>query len=232
MTTTATPTRTDNGHARPGLRLAPPPARRRPALVVLALLLVVAGALGTASAVSRAGHRVSVLALAREVPEGAQLTAADLTTVDVASSGLASIPASAAASVIGERATVPLLAGTLLTRSALATGPALAPGEEVVGVALRSGQLPAEGLSVGDHVSVVLTAAPGQAAPSGSASSPGAAGSVLVPDAIVYAAATPGPSAGSNAAEVVSLAVADTVAGTLAAAGVAGQVALVLEPGP
>ena len=229
---TATPTRTDNGHARTTLRLTPPPTRRRPALLVLALLLVVAGALGTASAVSRAGHRVAVLVLSRDVPEGAVITSADLTTADVSSSGLASIPASAAATVVGERATVALLAGTLLTHSALASGPALAPGEEVVGLALRSGQLPAEGLAVGDHVSVILTAAPGQAAPSGPATSGAGPGSVLVPDAVVYAIAAPGPSSGSNAAQVVSVEVPATLAGTLAAAGVAGQVALVLEAAP
>lgn len=228
MTTATAPTVGENGRARPLLRLAPAATRRRPALVALAVLLVVVGALGATSAVSRAGHRLPILVLARDVPEGATVTASDLTTVDVAASGLASLPASAAGSVVGQRAALPLLAGTVLTRSALTVGPALLPGQEVVGLALRAGQLPAEGLSVGDQVSVILTAAPGQsAAPSGTGGA-GAPGSVLVPDAVVYATAAPG----SAASVVVSLVVPATLAGPLAAAGVAGEVALVLEPGP
>lgn len=229
---TTTTIRTGNGQGRPALRVAPAPRRRRPALVVLAVLLIVAGALGTAGAVNRAGHRVAVLVLARDVPEGAAIAAADLSTVDVSASGLSDIPAAAASTVVGERAAVPLVAGTLLTRQALQAGPALGPGEEVVGLALRAGQLPAEGLSVGDHVSVVLTSAPGQAAPAAPAGAVGAPGSVLVPDAVVYATAAPGPASGSSAAEIVSLAVPSALAGTLAAAGVAGQVALLLEPAP
>lgn len=232
MATTTTTIRTDNGQARPALRVAPAPTRRRPALVVLAVLLIVAGALGTASAVNRAGHRVAVLVLARDVPEGAAITAADLSTVDVSASGLSDIPATAASTVVGERASVPMVAGTLLTRQALQAGPALGPGEEVVGLALRAGQLPAEGLLVGDHVSVVLTSAPGQAAPAGPGASAGAPGSVLVADAVVYATAAPGPASGSSAAEIVSLAVPSALAGTLASFAVAGQVALVLEPTP
>lgn len=232
MTTATAPKVTDNGRAGVPLRLAPAASRRRPALAILAVLLVVVGALGTASAVSSAGHRAPVLVLARDVPEGAILTAGDLTTVDVAASGLASIPAGAAASVVGQRAAVPLLAGSVLTRSALTSGPALLPGQDVVGLSLRAGQLPAEGLSVGDHVSVVLTAAAGQStAAAGSADGAASPGSVLVPDAVVYATSAPGAASGSSAAEDVSLVVPTTLAGPLAAAGVAGQVALVLEPG-
>lgn len=232
MTTATAPTLRENGRVRPPLRLAPAATRRRPALAALAVLLVVVGALGATSAVSRAGHRLPILVLARDVPEGATVTASDLTTVDVAASGLASLPASAAGSVVGQRAALPLLAGTVLTRSALTVGPALLPGQEVVGLALRPGQLPAEGLSVGDQVSVILTTAPGQSAPSATtAGGTGAPGSVLVPDAVVYATAVPGAAAGSGASVVMSLVVPATLAGPLAAAAVAGEVALVLEPG-
>src|SRR4051795_12550087 len=58
--------------------LPPPRRRRRPALLALALAMVVLGALGAAYLATSLGQTSSVIAVAREVPWGQTITAADL----------------------------------------------------------------------------------------------------------------------------------------------------------
>src|SRR4051794_17009108 len=58
--------------------------RRRPAVMVAAVMLAAAGAGIAATTAIAAGHRVPVLALARDVPMGAVLTADDLRVARVA----------------------------------------------------------------------------------------------------------------------------------------------------
>src|SRR3954451_22143046 len=58
--------------------LPPPRRRRRPALLALAVTMVILGALGAAYLATSLGRTSSVIAVAREVPWGQTLTAADL----------------------------------------------------------------------------------------------------------------------------------------------------------
>ncbi len=58
--------------------LPPPRRRRRPALLALAVAMVVLGALGAAYLASSLGQTSSVIAVARPVPWGETITAADL----------------------------------------------------------------------------------------------------------------------------------------------------------
>ena len=58
-------------------------SRRRPWLMVAGGILAILGALGALWLVSSAGDRVSVVALARDVPYGAVMTEADLQVVNV-----------------------------------------------------------------------------------------------------------------------------------------------------
>src|SRR4051795_9692438 len=58
--------------------LPPPRRRRRPALLALALAMVVLGALGAAYLATSLGQTSPVIAVAREVPWGTTITAADL----------------------------------------------------------------------------------------------------------------------------------------------------------
>src|SRR5688572_7115249 len=66
----------------PGLPRAPvlpPPCRqRRPALLALAVSMVALGALGATYLATSLGQTTAVIAIAREVPWGQTLTAADL----------------------------------------------------------------------------------------------------------------------------------------------------------
>ena len=73
--------------------LRPPRPRRRPGLLALGVALVAVGALAAAWLVSTSSSRVAVLVAARDVPYGAVLTDADLSSVEVAgTSGVAVIP--------------------------------------------------------------------------------------------------------------------------------------------
>ena len=60
-----------------------PRGRRRPGLLVAGLAMVAVGALAAIWLVSASGHRVQVVMLAHDVPYGAVLTRADLTTTAV-----------------------------------------------------------------------------------------------------------------------------------------------------
>src|SRR3954447_5172723 len=86
--------------------------RRRPAVLVVAVMLAAAGAGIAATTAIAAGHRVPVLALARDVPMGATLTAADLRVAHVATDpALQPIGADARGQVVGRHATTSLTAG-------------------------------------------------------------------------------------------------------------------------
>jgi hypothetical protein len=205
------------------LRLAPS-RQRRPGLVVAGALLTVACGFAGAVAYLHAGSRTEVLALAQPVAQGQSITASDLQAASIsASSPLRPIPASDEAQIIGRRATVPLVAGSLLTQAELSAGPSIPSGQAVVGVALKAGQLPAAGLQPGDPVMVVLTP------PSGASIQPGAAAnSVLVPNALVTA--NQPPPANSSYVTLVSVQVPANLAASLTSAAAAGQVSLALLP--
>jgi hypothetical protein len=149
--------------AAPDMRLDPVGSRRRPALAVGSIALVVACLAVFVSVYLKAGSQVSVLAVARTVPQGQILTANDLTTVRVSvGSRIETVSAADAASVVGHRAAELLEPDTLLTTDELVTSFAPPAGESVVGVALKDGQLPASGVAPGETVEVILTGLPGE----------------------------------------------------------------------
>lgn len=140
--------------------VAPPPpvvpTRRRPLLVALGVLLVALGALATWWLLDRAGDRVSVLAVVREVPYGAVVTEGDLAVTAVSvDPSVPIVPASERDSVVGAIAATRLLPGSLLSpASVMAVAPPSA-GEVLVGVAVGSSRMPATGLREGDRIAVV-----------------------------------------------------------------------------
>jgi hypothetical protein len=98
------------------------------------------------------------LALSRDVPVGAQLTAADLMTVHLnPASGLKPVPTGRTSAVVGQYASVALLSGTLLTEASLVDKPFPAAGEQVVGLSLKPGQMPSTPLRPGSQVLLVAT---------------------------------------------------------------------------
>ena len=124
--------------AAPELRVGPPARERRPALAVAAVMLILVSAAVVATLLVRAGDRTEVLAVARTVPVGRQVTVSDLKRARISSDpGLHTIPVSAAADVVGKVAATTLVPGTLLTPEQL--GPSELPGrgQAIVGLDLK-----------------------------------------------------------------------------------------------
>lgn len=132
--------------------------RMRPGLLGLAVLLVALGGLGSAFAVTSVRATGSYLAVARPVAVGTALTADDLTRVQVAGGqGLSPVRSGDLNRVIGKRAAVTLVPGTLLTMRQLTDKPLLGPGQQQVAVGLKTSQVPARTLHPGDRVLLIST---------------------------------------------------------------------------
>src|SRR5918997_2924881 len=152
-----------NGSSRTAA-LPPPRRRRRPALLALALAMVVLGALGAAYLATSLGQTTPVIAVAREVPWGQPVTAADFVEARVsADPALAPIPYAERDQVIGLVAATTLTPGSLLTREALTGQPLPPPGQQLVGVGVSAVQLPTTPLRPGDDVLLVPVAGSGGA---------------------------------------------------------------------
>jgi SAF domain len=143
------------------LRLATRRRRRgtRVAAGVATVLVCLFGFLAASSAVL-GRHTTRVLALARPVPAGAVLTAADLAVVAMPPApGVVTVSASAQAQVAGRTAAVPLAAGTLLTGADLGAGRFPPAGKAVLALSLKTGAFP-PGLQPGARVAVLPGATP------------------------------------------------------------------------
>ncbi|EXG80716.1 SAF domain-containing protein [Cryptosporangium arvum] len=127
----------------------------------LAVALVAIGGLLAAFAFYAATRTGDFLAVARPVAAGATITEADLAVVQVNSAaGLTPLAASQRGSVVGKRAKVSLVPGTLLTADQLTDTELVGPGQQQVGVGLKPEQMPASQLRPGDKVRLVALAAP------------------------------------------------------------------------
>jgi len=229
--------------------IRPPSGRRdrRAVTLVASIALVAASVAAFTSLYGSADRKTPAVVLVRPVAQGDVLTGADLGEVDVAvAPGVGVLPFGDVGAVVGRRAATALPAGSLLSTADLSDGPAIAPGDAVVGLALKDGAYPASGLSAGDQVLVVETAAPGASVGSlsGASTDPtvtpagtagvtvtgpsGADTGVLVPRASVFGVTAPGAASSSGATLLVSIEVPAGVAAQVATAAVAGQVGLVL----
>ena len=98
------------------------------------------------------------------VAVGEVIDRSDLSTVDVAGD-ITAIAGANLDSVVGQRAAVALLPDTVLQRSMVTDVDPTPAGMVQVGVAVKGGQIPADGLTPGDTVQVLrLPAAGGDAA--------------------------------------------------------------------
>jgi len=199
---------------------ATPRPRVRPRMAIVGVAIVVVFALLGLLVFAASGRHRAVLVLARTVPAGAVLTAGDLRVEQLSGAvSTAALPASAEASLLGERATTTLLAGSTLVAGAAARTPLVAPGETVVAVALGTSVPAPTGMTTGSTVSVVALGASNSGAHLPSPGSLLATGTVVGIDATTTSAAT---------SEVVSLAVPANQAPLVALAAANGGVGLVL----
>jgi hypothetical protein len=228
MTRTQPPRTSTPGRAASLNGSPPPPAltplrrRRRPALLALAVAMVVLGALGAAYLATSLGQTSPVIAIAREVPWGQQITAADLVQARVAGDpALAPIPYGERDQVIGMVAATTLTPGSLLTRDALTEQPLPPPGQQLVGVGVSTTQLPATSLRPGDDVLLVPVAG------SGVAGTPDAVGKPGTVEATVVRSGSPG----TDGLRVVDVLVDAAEGPDVAARAAAGLVAIVVVAG-
>ncbi len=215
MTTPVT-TPTLNGSGRVGsgpAGTALPTRQRRTGMVALLVALMVGlGAVG-ASLYASAGSKVAVVLVIRTVPAGQIIQRSDLTTVPV-SGPVVAFGANRLSGLVGQRAAVTLQPNMFLQRSMVTSGDTLTAGQAEVGVAVRSGQIPADGLTPGDVVQVVqLPTKEG----TGTAQ-------ILVARAVVFSGRPDPAVSGGTLLTVIVPASASTA---VAAASSAGQVALV-----
>ena len=200
-------------------QIAPQGRSRNVPWMVMGTLLVVGGALLFALLASQLADRQPVLALARSVPAGQVIRAADLKVVRISVDGeLLGMPSAERGAVIGRPAARDLARDTLLTRDDVGAGSGLSQGKAIVGLGLKSGQLPSQDLASGARVVILDT---GEATGGGS-TAPKALAEGRVTE--VKKEAT-GASAGTV---VVSVVVDESDAPAVAAANAGGRVALVL----
>jgi hypothetical protein len=146
--------------------------RRRVSLprVLLGAVLVLGFALAGAVVANRVDTRVPVLAAAHNIAAGQTISDADLTVVRIAAeSGVATLPDTQRATVLGRTAAMPVAAGTLLQPALLGDVAWPPAGQSVIAVGVKPGHAPA-GLTAGSHVTVLIvptTNAPGTATSSG-----------------------------------------------------------------
>jgi hypothetical protein len=136
---------------------------RRPARAAIGAVLVVVFALVGALALAGVDHRRPVLVVTRQVEAGQPVAAADVGVARVAGNGLATLPASAEASVVGRVAATRLLPGMAVVRAELGDARPPDPTKVELPLTLKAGEFP-PGLRVGDRVLVVATVADGVAA--------------------------------------------------------------------
>ena len=208
-----------------------PTARRerKPALAAFALLLIIGGALAAGLLVVQSGKRVAAIEITQQVGAGQRIPSGAMQQVQVASgTGLDYVPWAEASQVMRFYAATTIPPGTLLTGAMVARVSGVATGRDIVGLALKDGQLPAQ-LQAGDHIGIYAVS--GQAG--GGAGCPGTGGAALTGDAVVVGVLTPGNGslAGSaSGATDVTVAVSPADAGAVACDAAAGNVAVVVLP--
>ncbi|MFK3984469.1 SAF domain-containing protein [Micromonospora sp. NPDC050397] len=136
----------------------------------MAVALMAVCALGAVALFGYVSRTQPYLAVARDVPVGAQITAADLVTVHLnPDPGIAPVSSNRVQSVVGKYTSVALLPGTLVNAGALVDKPFPAPGDQVVGLSLKAGQMPSTPLRPGANVLLVSTEEAAQDKPAAAA---------------------------------------------------------------
>ncbi len=148
----------DQSPSKPGAqprKLPVSPRERKPALAALAVLLIIGGAMLTVTLVLRSGDRVSAIQISQRVGAGQPIPLSALKEVQIAEDGPAFVYWSAAQNMTSYYAAVDLVPGTLLNQNMIADSSAeLVPGKAVVGLSLKSGQVPPN-LQAGQRVQVI-----------------------------------------------------------------------------
>ncbi|MFE2991474.1 SAF domain-containing protein [Streptomyces sp. NPDC059262] len=132
--------------------------RRRPGMLAVAVACIAACAVGNYWYWTQNGQRQPVLELARDVPAGSVIKDGDLREASVAlDPSMKVIGVQQRDDVVGMRAVSTLPSGALLHPRQVTRKTLVNAGEQLVGIALKPGQLPDSALRPGDTVQVVFT---------------------------------------------------------------------------
>jgi len=189
----------------------------------------VGGALAAAFLVIQSGKRVAAIEVSQRVTVGQRIPLSALQEVQVSSdTGLNYVPWAQASQVTRFYAATTLPPGTLLTSAMVAQGSNITAGRDILGLALKDGQWPAQ-LQAGDHVAIYAVS--GQN--STTAGCPGTGGAAVASDAIVmFVSSQDGNGVPQGGTTDVTVAVNTANAGAVACNAAAGNVAVVVLPAP
>lgn len=195
----------------------PVKSRRRPALIALGVALAILGGLGSFYYATTLSNSVTVLQSNDGIARGEEITAADLTTLEITDGqGTGAFTPEQSGEVVGKIASVDIPAGTLITADTVGEGLAIEEGQSIVGVALTAAQMPSFPLSAGDSVRIVSTpVAQGEPPASTPESFPATVFTTRFDEA--------------TAQWIVDLVVPESAASDIAARSATGRVALVVD---
>ena len=205
---------------RMGERLPTRPRLRGQAL--LGGMLILLCALIAAFVFVRAGDRVSVVTVNKDVAVGQELTSSDLASTQVAGVDN-SILYNNRDELIGKITTVGLVSGQILSAPMVTADPVPGPGKSLAGLSLTKSQIPGTGVEAGDIVRLVKVSNPETVTGEVGAATP------LVPAARVYAVQRPDGNAGESTTSV-AVVIPQGNADAVASAAAAGQVAVLKMP--
>lgn len=167
----STPSATGSGSAmgwKPSRRVG----QKRPAALALAAALAIAGGLATYAGFSNNSDLREVVVVNTEVARGEVLEAGDLTTMTVSGGSATGVSAEEASSLVGMVAVSDLQPGAMVLASGVASSLPVAEDTSVVGVGVKSAQLPTRSLRAGDTVRVINVPVPGAATAAGESAAP------------------------------------------------------------
>lgn len=194
----------------------PKKLRRGPLMILVSAGLVLVGAVLGVGVWLLSSSSVEVVAARAAIDRGAVIAATNLEVTRVTvDPSVPVVPASELRGLVGKRAASDIAAGTLLSPTQATDALPPGTGESVVGVALVTGQLPAEPLRPGDHVRLVQT--------------PAAQGDVPATQVTIDAEVQSVTPAADGQTTVVDLLVPESRAAEVAARAATGRVALVLD---
>ena len=204
----------------PALKLQQPGRSRRPLMLALMVVLMVVSALAAWFFVQKSTERVAVVGVARDVAWGQPVQMSDLVAVElVPDPSLNPISWDQRSTLVGQLAATDLQAGTLLTARSVTDVEIPSTGQALVGIQVKSGQVPVTPLSPQDRV--LLVPAGQQASPSRAAATDG-----KPVQAEVYTVGA----TDANGTRTVDVLVPEAAAAQAAADAAAGRLAIVLVP--
>ncbi|WJV46901.1 hypothetical protein [Streptomyces flavofungini] len=217
-----------------GERLPTAPRERKPALAALAVLLILAGALGATVLVLRAGDRIEVVKVVKEIPAGESPKAnVNIKPVMVAEdSGIKYVKWSARATLEKYKAKSTIPAGSVAVGQMFAAKEGLPSGKATVGLSLKEGQYPAN-IRMGDTVAVYRVAGNGSSNSrddKGSSGGSTAGRTPIVPDALVSTKIEKSDSTISTGNLSITLLVDRDDAAAVTNAATLGEAAVVIVP--